>query len=132
VEGGIIMEGELGLILWTTDIAALAGFLQSVSGLELVEQHPGYALLAAGGSSIMLHSDESYRGHPWYEALAREGAARGIGVELRFNVPDVIARYDTALNLGGRPVQPPYDDNDIRECQIMGPDGFLVTLWQPL
>jgi len=123
---------SFGLILWTTDIDSLAKFLQSVAGVTIAEQHPGYARLIADNSEIMLHSDESYRGHPWYDALTREGAARGMGAELRFGVVDVVWSYDTALRLGGLGVQPPYDDNSIRECQVMGPDGFLLTLWQPL
>lgn len=120
------------LILWTTDIAALGRFLQTVAGVRLAEQHPGYARLFAGESEIMLHSDESYRGHPWYDALNREGAARGIGSELRFAVPDVLDSYARALRIGALSVQPPYDDLDTRECQVMGPDGFLVSLWQPI
>ncbi len=125
-------EPRFSLILWTTDIAALGRFLQAVGGLTLAEHHPGYARLIAGEAEIMLHSDESYRGHPWFEALQREGAARGIGTELRFAVADVLDSYALALRMGGLSLQPPYDDMDTRECQVMGPDGFLLTLWQPL
>ncbi len=118
-----------GLVLWTTDIPALAGFLQQAAGMTVVELHPGYASLRAGATSIALHADESYRGHPWYDALHREGAARGIGAELRVQVADVAAAYATALRLGGLAVQPPYDDDGVRECQVMGPDGYLISLW---
>ncbi|MBI5946522.1 MAG: hypothetical protein HY875_00095 [Chloroflexi bacterium] len=125
------MDGDdaFGLVLWTTDIPALAGFLQQAGGMTLLEQHPGYASLRAGATTIALHADESYRGHPWYDALRREGAARGIGAELRVRVADVATAYATALRLGGQAVQPPYDDAGIRECQVMGPDGYLVSLW---
>lgn len=125
-------DPRFGLILWSTDIATLGKFLEAVAGVTLAEHHPGYARLVAGDTEIMLHADESYRGHPWYEALHREGAARGIGTELRFLVPDVLDSYDLALRLGGLSVQPPYDDMGARECQVMGPDGFLLTMWQPL
>jgi len=118
-----------GLVLWTTDIGALAGFLQQVAGMTVVDVHPGYASLRAGATGIALHADESYRGHPWYDALHREGAARGIGAELRVRVVDVAEAYATALRLGGLAVQPPYDDGGIRECEVMGPDGYLITLW---
>ncbi len=122
----------LGLILWTTDIAGLAQFLQLVAGLELAELHPGYALLRLGRAEVVLHADEAYRGHPWHDALGREGVARGIGAELRFRVGDVSARYDAALRIGGLAIQAPYDQDGLRDCQVMGPDGFLLSLWQPI
>lgn len=121
----------LSLVLWTTDIESLAAFLERVAGLHLRERHPGFAALTIGDAEVLIHDDEAYRGHPWYDALNREGAARGIGAELRFRVPDVDAAYRQALAIGGVAVQPPYDSGAEYECQVMGPDGFLVTLWCP-
>lgn len=128
----MVDEPSLSVILWTTDISALAGFLQRVIGAVVEALHPGYASLRVGQSTIMLHADESYRGHPWYDALGREGAARGIGAELRFRVPDVPAGYSAALRTGAQAIAPPYDAGGVLECQVMGPDGFLFSLWQPI
>jgi|GEM_PF-1102704 len=125
-------DDALGLILWTTDIQGLARFLESAAGLAVEALHPGYALLRLDGASIVLHADEAYRGHPWYDALRREGVARGIGAELRFRVSDVRASYAEASRRGGLPIQAPYDQDGIRECQVMGPDGYVLSLWQPI
>jgi predicted enzyme related to lactoylglutathione lyase len=123
-------EQTFSLVLWTTDVFALAAFLEAVAGLSIEERHPGYASLRAGGVSIMLHADESYRGHPWYDALMREGAARGIGAELRLRVADVDAAYTKAIRLGAQVIAAPYDSGLGFECSVMGPDGFLMSLWR--
>jgi hypothetical protein len=125
-------DGELSLILWTTDIAGLAQFLQSVAGLTVEALHPGYASLRVDGSRVVLHADEAYRGHPWYDALRREGVARGIGAELRFRVADVEAGYAAALRTGGLAIQAPYAQDGVCECQVMGPDGYVLSLWHPI
>ena len=120
----------LGLSLWTTDIAALARFLETVAGMTVEERHPGYASLRINGAQIVLHDEEGYRGHPWYNALAREGVARGIGAEIRIQVESVDAAYARALQLGGLAIEAPCDVDEMRECQVMGPDGYLLTLWR--
>jgi catechol 2,3-dioxygenase-like lactoylglutathione lyase family enzyme len=125
-------DGIFGVVLWTTDIPALADFLVDVAGMELEQRIPGYASLLAGGVRISLHADETFRGHPWYDALTREGVARGIGAELRVRVDDVHNAYTLALRRGALAIEAPCDIDGTRECQVMGPDGYLVTLWQPL
>ena len=122
-------EGAFGVILWSTDVFALTGFLEQVAGLVVAEKHPGFASLSAGESTIMIHADEAYRGHPWYRALAIEGVARGIGAELRFQVADTERAFAAALRLGGLSVTAPYSEGEGMECQVMGPDGYLISLW---
>lgn len=124
-------DGRFGVVLWTTDIPALADFLVDVAGMELEQRIPGYAALEAGGAKVYLHSDEAYRGHPWYDALAREGVARGIGAEIQVRVADVDDSYARALRRGALAIEAPCDVDAVRECQVMGPDGYLLTLWQP-
>lgn len=124
-------EADLGLVIWTTDIAGLAGFLQAVAGLTLLERHPGFAEMRAGTARISIHDDDADRRHPWYKALAREGVARGIGTEIRLRVSDVDASYNTGLRLGGLSIATPSELGDTRECQVMGPDGYVLTLWAP-
>jgi len=122
---------DLGIVLWATDVPALAQFLSEVAGLPITEQHPGLAALAAGPVQLQIHADEAYRGHPWYDALQKEGAARGIGAELRFRVGDVNGAYRRALVLGGVAVHAPFEGDSGTECHLLAPDGYLVSLWCP-
>ncbi|WP_288018772.1 VOC family protein [Tepidiforma sp.] len=124
-------EPVLGMVFWATDVGALTDFLVAVAGAELRERHPGYAALRLAGSLIEVHADESFRGHPWFHALAREGVARGIGAELLIPVADVAAAYRKALALGAQTIAPPYEFEGRLECEIMGPDGYVFGLWQP-
>ncbi len=120
-----------GLTLWATDVGALADFLVRVTGATIAERHPGFAQLRLPGCDIEIHADESFRGHPWFEALAREGMARGIGAEMTVRVVNVLAAYRTALQLGAQAIAPPYEFEGRLECQVMGPDGYVFGLWQP-
>lgn len=125
-------ETDFGLVLWTSDIPALCDFLEEVAGMQVEQLIPGFAALRVNGAHVYLHADEAYRGHPWYNALVREGVARGIGAELRVRVDGVDDLYALALRRGAIAVEYPTDVDGTRECQVMGPDGFLLTLWQPV
>ena len=122
--------GALSIVLWATDLNGFTAFLTEVVGATLRARHPGFASLTVGDSEIQLHSDESYAGHPWREALANEGAARGIGAEVRVAVDGIDARHEGALAMGYVSIQRPHDDGTGRTCQIMGPDGYFFTLWE--
>lgn len=122
----------LRVVLWTTDVPRLAEFLARTAGFDVQEMHPGFALLALAEQALELHGDEAYRGHPWYDALKKEGAARGIGAELRVQVPDVELAYNTAIRIGGTAVYAPFADRGTVECQVLAPDGYLVSFWAPL
>lgn len=122
-------QRSLGLALWATDVFALADFLGAVTGWEVVGRHPGFAVLEAGGQRVEIHADEAYRGHPWFAALAREGVARGIGAELRFQVDDAGRSYQESLKRGALAIAAPYEYEGGVECQVMGPDGYVLTLW---
>lgn len=123
-------ESRFGISLWSTDVFALADFLVAVADLEFEQRHPGFALLRTGHIAINIHDDESYRGHPWFEALSREGVARGIGAELRFQVASAQDAYSEALKRGGQSIAPPFEYENTLECQVMGPDGYVLSLWQ--
>lgn len=123
-------QATFGVTLWATDVFALADFLEAVTGSPMSERHPGFAALDVGGITLQIHDDESYRGHPWFDALGREGSARGMGAELRFAVGDVQTAYREALNRGGRAIAQPYEYEGTMECQVMGPDGYVLSLWQ--
>lgn len=121
---------SFGLVLWATDVFALADFLERVVGAKVAERHPGFAQLDVGPVSIVIHADEAYRGHPWFNAVTREGVARGIGAEMRFSISDVNSAYREALKLGAQGVAPPYGMDGGTECTVMGPDGYLFSLYQ--
>jgi hypothetical protein len=123
-------DATLGLVLWATDIPALSAFIEAVGGFAVEERHPGYASLLKQGARIVLHDDESYRGHPWFNALRKEGVARGIGAEIDIAVDDVAAAYQAALRLGGLSIQPPYESEGREECHVMGPDGYVFSCWR--
>ena len=123
-------EPGFGLVLWATDVFALADFLERVAGVEAAGRHPGFAELRAGSVSITIHADEAYRGHPWFNAVTREGVARGIGAEMRFLVSDVEAAYREALKIGGQGIAAPYAIDGGTEATVMGPDGYLFSLYQ--
>jgi len=119
---------SLDAVLWTTDITALADFLAATAGVTIESKHPGFAVLRCGTSYLYLHSDDDAdRGHPWYSALRREGAARGIGAELRLPVVDAAAAYDEALARGAVGIYAPAEIDGGCEAQVMGPDGFFFT-----
>ena len=119
---------------------SLGADLRKIRQLELVHdsagaleyaRHPGFAELEAGGGRIVLHADDdAYRGHPWFDALRKEGAARGIGAEMRLRVANVDEAYRIAVKLGALAVQQPADVGDAYECQVMATDGFLISLWE--
>lgn len=115
-------------MLWATDVPALSAFIERVATATVIEQHPGFASLEVGGAPLAIHADEAYDGHPWFDALHREGAARGIGAELRLATRDVDRAYREALAAGAIAVYPPHDQGGRRECQVLGPDGYLFTL----
>jgi predicted enzyme related to lactoylglutathione lyase len=121
---------SFAITLWATDVYAVADFLQAVAGAQVRQRHPGFAALSVGGIELQVHVDESYRGHPWYQALAKEGVARGIGAELRIRVDDVHACYREALKRGAQAIAAPYEFEGAVECQLLGPDGYVLCLWQ--
>jgi catechol 2,3-dioxygenase-like lactoylglutathione lyase family enzyme len=124
-------QGALSIVLWATDLDGFTAFLTGVVGATLETRHPGFASLSVEGAEIQLHADESFAGHPWREALGNEGAARGIGAEVRIRVDAVDARHRQAAALGYVSIQQPHDDGMGRTCQVMGPDGYFFTLWEP-
>lgn len=126
-----LTTSSVGLVLWTTDIAGLASFLVNAAGAVLTAQHPGFARVSLGDTSIGLQADEASPGHPWFDALVSDGITRGVGIELRLQVPDVVAAHAIAEAQGAVTVLEPFDTEETRECQVMGPDGYLFTLWQP-
>lgn len=126
----MVADGRFGVTIWSTDVFAMAEFLHRVTGAEIEQRHPGFAALRLGGTQVTVHDDESYRGHPWFQALSREGVARGIGIELRFQVESTSDAFAEARKLGAQSIAAPFQYEGTMECQVMGPDGYVLSLWQ--
>lgn len=123
------MTRRFSLVLWSSDVPALARFLREVTEAQVEEAYPGFAALRIAGVRVEIHDDEAYQGHPWYDALRREGLARGVGAEIRVEVADVAEAVRRARSLGAAIVQPPYHGDGFVEAVVMAPDGYLITLW---
>jgi hypothetical protein len=121
---------QFGLALWATDVFRMADFMVAVAGGIPEQRHPGFAVVRLGPVAVQIHDDESYRGHPWFDALTREGLARGIGAEIRVQVADVQRAFSEALKRGAQSIAQPFEIEGTLEGQVMGPDGYLFSLWQ--
>jgi hypothetical protein len=98
---------QFGVVLWTTDVTTLCEFLVDIAGMAVDQHIPGYASLRVNGAHIFLHSDEVYRGHPWHDALVREGVARASAPSSAFGwltwPARTLWRFDAARSRSRRP-----------------------------
>ena len=120
----------LGVNLICRDVAATAGFLARVFGLEIRRAGPDFALAVHGGALVQIHSDASFRNHPAL-GLLPEAGARGAGVQLYlFGIdPDAAAARAPA----GHVIEPPADKpHGLREATILGPEGHAFSPAIPL
>lgn len=118
----------LGFSLLVSDVAASVKFATTVLGATLFFKTDKFAAMKFLGSEFMFHHDDTYRHNPLSGFLA-EGAARGIGVELRcYGVdPDLAearARQHGYTVLAGCLDKP----HGLRECIILDSDGYA---WLP-
>jgi uncharacterized glyoxalase superfamily protein PhnB len=103
-------------------------FCRDVLGAMILYSDADFAAIELAGSVFMLHSDHSYADHPMFGVV--DGTEiRGQGVELRiYGVePDRIeerARQHGHDVLSGSLDKP----HGLRECHIIGPEGYI---WVP-
>lgn len=121
---------QLGITLWSTDVFALADFLQQVAGLEMHQRHPGFAALRAGEAAVTVHDDESYRGHRGSrhsrEKASPAGSAPNSGSR---SIPSPIHSHWHASSAANQS-RPFGAETATLECQVMAPDGYVLSLWQ--
>ncbi len=117
-----------GVNLLVRDVLASVRFLLEVMGLEQVYSNDDFAILRHDGMEFMLHSDGTYHANPLL-ALTGDGAARGIGVELRLYGVDPDLAEARARDRGDAILQPATDKgHGLREAYIIDPDGYV---WVP-
>jgi uncharacterized glyoxalase superfamily protein PhnB len=118
----------LSINLLVTSVAASAEFQAEVFEAEIRYWEEHFAIMQAVGSTWLLHSDWSYRGHPFRSSIVGV-QTRGGGVELRLNGVDpdraeAQARARGALILSAAVNQA----HGQREAHIVDPDGYV---WVP-
>lgn len=125
---GRALPPGLGVNLLTPDVDRAARWQAKVLGARIVYWEQHFAVMEAAGAVWQLHSDWSYRDHPFRGAV-EEAEARGAGVELRlYGVdPDACearARAAGAIVLSGAADKP----HGLREAHLVDDDGYV---WVP-
>lgn len=118
----------VGVNLMSADVLLATRFCVEVLGCRLIRGDADFAALELLGSIFLIHSDRTYRDHPFRGVFEGE-EARGRGIELRlYGVnPDQAeerARAFDAVILSGSMDKP----HGLRECYLIGPDGYV---WVP-
>jgi len=117
----------VGINLLCRDVAAMAGFLETVFGLSIHRQSRDFALARHGETMMQLHSDATFGRHPLH-ALLPEAPPRGGGLQLYlFGIdPDLaVARAEAA---GGVVIEAATDKpHGLREATILSPEGYAFS-----
>ena len=125
---GRALPRGLGLNLLVRDVEAALTFQVRVLGAEVRYWDRDFAVVAAQGSTWLVHSDRAYRDHPLV-GIATGAGGRGAGAELRLygRDPDAAeAETDAAggIVLAGAADKP----HGVREAFLIDPDGYV---WVP-
>ena len=118
----------IGVNLLVSDIDAQVEFIEEVLELERVYSDPDFAVFRHDGHDLLLHADHTYEQNPLRE-IAISADPRGAGAELRLYGLDPDACAKRAAARGECVLVPPTDrGHGLRECFIIGPDGYV---WVP-
>ena len=115
----------LGVNLLCRDVAAMAGFLRDVFGLQVHRLSADFAIVQHDGAMFQLHSDSTFGAHPLL-GLVPEAAPRGGGAQFYlFGIdPDTaVARADPDTVLEAPRDKP----HGLREATILSPDGYAFS-----
>ena len=86
---------------------------------------PDFAAIKVAGAEVMLHTDHTYEGNPWYPRLANTDS-RGPGAELRLLGMDPDATEGRARTAGAQIVKPATSrGHGWREVMVADPDGYV-------
>ncbi|MEM7423996.1 MAG: hypothetical protein AAF334_09750 [Pseudomonadota bacterium] len=125
---GRALPAGIGINLLVTDVTRAAAFQQAVLGARVVYLDDDFAIVAAGGTSWMLHHDRTYRANP-LSGIALGADGRGAGVELRIYGRDPDAAVSVAENTGCVVLAGAADKpHGLREAYILDDDGYC---WVP-
>jgi catechol 2,3-dioxygenase-like lactoylglutathione lyase family enzyme len=117
----------VGLNLLVTDIAAMIAFCRDVLGGRIVYADEDFAVVELLGSVLMIHADHTYLDHPM-SGVVDGVAARGIGAEVRLYGADPDEIEARAAETGHIVLSGTMDKpHGIRECHIVGPDGYVFV-----
>jgi len=118
----------LSLNLLVGEIESAVTFAQEVLKAQVVYSDPDFAVLSGYGVEWMLHADHTYDKHPMGDTISN-GAARGVGVELRLHGCDPEVAEQAALKNGYEVLSPATDKgHGLRESYIQDQDGYI---WVP-
>ena len=118
----------LGVNILLSNVPRCVDFLTQVFEMKAHQASADFAIMAYQSQVFQMPSDATYSAHPLLPLLP-ENPPRGLGVELRLYDSDPDTAAARAEALGAMILQAPSDKpHGLRECAILGPDGYL---WVP-
>lgn len=122
----------LGINILVSDLPRCVDFLTDVFAMNAHQASADFAIMVYQSQVFQLHSDATYAAHP-LQALVPENPPRGLGIELRLYDSDPDTAAARAEAMGAMVLQAPSDKpHGLRECAILGPDGYLWVPSRPL
>lgn len=122
----------LGINILVSDVPRCVDFLTDVFAMNAHQASADFAIMVYQSQVFQLHSDATYAAHP-LQALVPENPPRGLGIELRLYDSDPDTAAARAEAMGAMVLQAPSDKpHGLRECAILGPDGYLWVPSRPL
>ena len=122
----------LGINILVSNVPRCVDFLTDVFNMNAHQASADFAIMVYQSQVFQLHSDATYSAHPLLTLLP-ENPPRGLGIELRLYNSDPDTAAARAEALGAVILQAPSDKpHGLRECAILGPDGYLWVPSRPL
>ena len=122
----------LGINILVSDVPRCVDFLTDVFAMNAHQASADFAIMVYQSQVFQLHSDATYAAHP-LQALVPENPPRGLGIELRLYDSDPDTAAARAEAMGAMVLQAPSNKpHGLRECAILGPDGYLWVPSRPL
>ena len=129
-EFGRSLPRGIGVNLLVRDIDAQIGFCRDVLGAMILYNDEDFAAVELAGSVFMLHCDHTYADHPM-NGVVNVTDVRGQGVEIRVYGLDP-DRIEARVGESGEDCSVLCGCTDkphgLRECHIVGPEGYI---WVP-
>ena len=121
----------LGINILVSDVPRCVDFLTDVFAMNAHQASADFAIMVYQSQVFQLHSDATYAAHP-LQALVPENPPRGLGIELRLYDSDPDTAAARAEAMGAMVLQASDKPHGLRECAILGPDGYLWVPSRPL
>ena len=122
----------MGVNILVSNVPRYVDFLTDVFNMKAHQASADFAIMVYQSQVFQLHSDATYSAHPLLPFLP-ENPPRGLGIELRLYDSDPDAAAERAEALGVLILQAPSDKpHGLRECAILGPNGYLWVPSRPL